>query len=314
MPRLWCPRWPPTGRASRSWTRGARRRPPTGRSPQGRRWWARSPRGRGRASAPAGGQVRRVQVLVSARTFAPSNLRARGRAGSRRTPGEGMELGYAGLYVGRRKRRSAVLPALMSVAALAMGAYLFLLLRPTVTGTVVDAYSHQPLGGTTVALGDDRATTNGKGQFTLSSVKSASTLSVEAPLGYAPASQDVPAGRVRGLQVAVRPTTLSGTITRRGSGAPLAGIEVQAINDAGGSSTPATTGDDGAYSLDDVPEGARLVVVGPGFARKEIAIGQTTGLDLELRPDILTGVVRTRDGKPIKGATVGMAGLIATTK
>jgi hypothetical protein len=223
-----------------------------------------------------------------------------------------MQLARADFYVGRRKRRGVFVPAVLSAAALALGAYVFLLLQPSVEGAVLDAYTGQPLGGATVSLGAGQATTDASGRFTLPALKDAAMLRVDAPGGYAGVERELPAGRARAVRLQVRPTTLEGTITRKGAGTPLAGMQVQAVNAEGGSTAATTTDEDGRYRLTDVPEDARLIIAAPGFARREIPVERQTTIDLELRPDVLTGVVRTRDGKPLKGATVGAPGTWTT--
>ena len=224
-----------------------------------------------------------------------------------------MRLGRDDYYVGRRRRRGAVWPAFLSAAALVAAVVLFFWLRPTISGTVTDAHSGQPVGGVGIQLGDQRATTDGRGRFTLTAVREPATLVLKPGDGYAPTEQEVRPGARKDLAIKLRPAALSGTIVHQQSGAPLPGVVVKAVNADGASSPPATTDERGRYRLAGVPDGARLVVEGPGFARKELEIGQRTALDLQVRPDIVGGVVRTKGGQPVADATVAVNGAVVTT-
>lgn len=223
-----------------------------------------------------------------------------------------MGIGGSDYYVGRRRRRGVVLPAFMSVGVLALAAVLFVLLRPTIGGTITDEYSGEPLADVAIAYGDQRATTDGAGRFTLTPRRSAATLVVAAPHGYRCPEHEVNPGDSN-LQLSCRPTTLAGTLRRKHTDTPLEGITVRAVNGADETSSEAVSDANGWYELADVPADARLIVEGPGFARKEIEIGRATVLDLELRPDVISGTVRAQGGGAIPGATVAVAGAATTT-
>jgi hypothetical protein len=223
-----------------------------------------------------------------------------------------MGLGRNDYYVGRRKRRGVALPTFMSVGVLALAAVLFILLRPTIGGTVTDDYSGDPLANVSVTYGDQRVTTDGAGRFTLTPRRSAATLAVVAPPGYACDERDVNRGE-QNLRITCRPTTLVGTIRRKNADTPLQGITIRATNDQDQTSSEAVSDENGWYELLDVPGDARLIVEGPGFARKEVAIGRATVLDLDLRPDVITGTVKAQGGGAIPGATVGVVGAVAAT-
>jgi hypothetical protein len=180
-----------------------------------------------------------------------------------------------------------------------------------VTGAVVDAYSGQPLAGVTLTLGGQQTTTDGQGAFTLPAVTAPALLLAQPPAGYAGVEYRVPAGDQQ-VKILLRPTTIAGTITTE-AGAPLKGVTVRAVGPGGTPAAAATTDADGRYTLRDVPEGARLMVEGPTLSRREIAIGQRTAVDLKLRPDVIAGTVRAKDGQPVAGATVVAGAATATT-
>ncbi|HEU5329554.1 MAG TPA: putative glycoside hydrolase [Thermomicrobiales bacterium] len=212
-----------------------------------------------------------------------------------------------------RRRRTPALPIFMSVAIIGVAAVFFLWLRPIVSGTVTDAYSGAPIAGVTVTLGDAQATTDRQGRFTLPPARQDATLTVTPPEGYAGTERALPHGAARNVRLTIRPTTLSGTVRRLGSEVPLSGITLHAVGDAGQQSTTVVTDQQGHYILQHVPENARLVVEGPGFTPKGVAIGQNTALDLDVRPDILKGVVRATTGAPIAKASISIGKLNVQT-
>lgn len=224
-----------------------------------------------------------------------------------------MQLGRAEYYVGYRKRRSAVRPLFLSAAALVGMVALFFWLRPTIEGAVTDAYTGRPLSGVTLTLGNQQTKTDSRGKFTLSPVKEPATLVVQPGPGYTPVERKIQPGKAKDLTISLRPTTLSGTIYHQKSGTPMADVVIKAVNADGASSSEVTTDETGRFSLTQVPADAHLIVEGPGFTRKELKLGRRTTLDLEVRPDIVTGVVRTKEGTPLSNATVAASGVVTTT-
>lgn len=225
-----------------------------------------------------------------------------------------MQLATRELPARSRRRVGVALPVILLAALIGGGVYLFTLLRPTVRGVVIDDYTGQPLSGVAVTFGNERLTTGDNGAFTFNAVRTATTLTTEPPAGYVPATQEVRAGRVTGLRVRLRPTTLSGTIIRVGTNAPLANLQVRAIDANGATSTDAVTAADGRFMLNNVPENARLEISGPGVSRHEVDVSRQTVVEVAVRPDVLAGVVRAKDGTPIKGARVSVPGQLTTTK
>ena len=184
------------------------------------------------------------------------------------------------------------------------------------TGQVVDAYSGQPVAGVTVTVGGQQATTNQQGTFQIPASTAEATLVVQPSGTYGGAEQTIPAGQGAAREtvtVALRPTVVSGTVSSSSGGAPLPGITVRAVNARGEQSSEATTGADGRYTIQGVPEAARLVVEGPNVARQEVEVGERTAVDVTLRTDTLAGTVRAKDGKPVANATVAAGQVTAKT-
>jgi hypothetical protein len=114
-----------------------------------------------------------------------------------------------------------------------------------------------------------------------------------------------------GINLALRPAWLSGRITTQG--APLAHATVRAVAAGSDQGPTATTDADGHYRLDGVPEDAALVVDAPNVSPRPHPIGRQTTLDLALRPDVVTGVVRDPGGNPVPGLTVAAGGVVGQT-
>src|SRR5206468_874205 len=102
------------------------------------------------------------------------------------------------------------------------------------------------------------------------------------------------------FDTALRPNTLTGVVTDRYSGQPVAGAAVKA-----GDKLSATTGADGKYRLEGVPPNATVQFSADGYAALTQPLEKMTSLDAVLRPDVLKGtLVDSVTGAPIKNATV----------
>src|SRR5437588_330631 len=87
------------------------------------------------------------------------------------------------------------------------------------------------------------------------------------------------------------------------SGGPLPGAQVQAPLPGQEQGIVGATDGDGQYRLSGVPEGANLVVDAPSISRRPHPIERRTTLDLALRPDVVSGVVRDPQGRGVPGVT-----------
>lgn len=105
--------------------------------------------------------------------------------------------------------------------------------------------------------------------------------------------------------------SISGKVTDSGDGSPLPGVSV-AIK---GTTTGATTGADGKYTLASVPDNATLVFSFIGFTTEEIAIGNRTTIDVRMISDIkslqevvVTAIGIERDKKALGYAVSSVKG------
>lgn len=172
-----------------------------------------------------------------------------------------------------------------------------LALRPdTLTGTIVDAYTKQPVAGALVQTQGMSATTGSDGSFALAGLPESYTLHV-SKADYAP--RDEPVQRRTNVGSVLRPNTLAGSVTDRRTKQPLAGVTVKL------GSVSLTTGADGAYQLKDVPETASIQLSADGYDVITKTFIGVTRLDAELRANLLKArLVDAQSGKPISFATI----------
>ncbi len=180
-------------------------------------------------------------------------------------------------------------------------------LRPnTLSGTVTDSYSNQPVVGATVQVSDTLRTTTGRdGRYTLAGVPESATLKVSAA-DHEPMEKAL--GRATTFDTTLRSNVLAGVVSDAETGRPLSGVQVKA------SGASATTGADGHYRLEGVPAGATVEIAAPGYAAVRQVIAQTTSFDAKLHSNVLSGVVTDQySAAPIVGARVKAGNATATT-
>jgi hypothetical protein len=172
-------------------------------------------------------------------------------------------------------------------------------LRPnTVSGAIMDAYTGKPLAGAVVKASETlSATTAADGRYTIVGVPESFTLAIQAP-DHESVSQNLK--QTVSFDTVLRPNTLTGVVTDRYSGQPIAGATVKA-----GDALSAKTGTDGKYRLQGVPAKATVDFNADGYAALTQPLEKMTTLDAVLRPDVLKGtLVDKTTGAPIKNATV----------
>jgi hypothetical protein len=113
------------------------------------------------------------------------------------------------------------------------------------------------------------------------------------------------------VSLSLRPTWVTGQIMAQG--APLANVTVRAVVAGSDQGPTATTDTDGRYRLEGVPEDASIIVDAPNVSPRRHIIGRQTTFDLTLRPDVVTGIVRDPQGKPVSGLTVIAGSVIGQT-
>lgn len=186
----------------------------------------------------------------------------------------------------------------------------FTAVPPRIQVQITDRYSGQAIAGAVVELDGRRLTTDANGTVPVELQAETLPLAVAAP-GYEPVTTILSRGGPTTWPVALRPNTLRGTITSA-DGSGVGGIEV-AVVAPDGAEAVATTGADGTFFVEPVPENATLRVSSSDYGVTTQPVEQRTDIALVLEPTFVTGVVTDRAGAPLAGARVAAAnGSVAT--
>jgi hypothetical protein len=202
----------------------------------------------------------------------------------------------------RRHGLSGWLSLVLVVAVIAAAGTLIYQLafhKSGISGVVIDSYTLTPIAGATVVAGELSVGTDRDGAFRLD--HKVTSYTVKKP-GYDAAVVSVTPGADQ-FRVSIRPNTVRGTVTSTADGSPVVGATVNAVVSSK-TINSATTNERGEFEIGDVPDGASLTVHAENFADNTLAIDRRTTLAVQLRPDVLTGVVTDAQGKPIAGALV----------
>lgn len=107
--------------------------------------------------------------------------------------------------------------------------------------------------------------------------------------------------------------SLSGKVTNAYSGAAMSGVPVVVASGTSAQSTPpvqaagqvtATTGPDGTFHIERIPEAPVVSVSVDGFSPQTVDATGQRDVQIALVPNVLTGVVLASDGKPVPGASI----------
>lgn len=229
-----------------------------------------------------------------------------------------MTVGTLGRVGMRISRRTPTLIAALLAALLLFGCSSR---PPTVlTGTITDAYTGAPVGEAIIAIGETTLTTDANGGFSTPNWQKTDTLAVNAP-NYEPLSLTLDgrpeladtAALTLTLNTALRPNTLSGTITDAFTNQPLSGAQLSVTLNVS-TTLRVSTDAQGRYSLSGLPEQFSLTASAPDYAAISQELSRTTSLELALRPNVLSGAITDRyTGKGVPGATVSVGGVSAVT-
>lgn len=173
---------------------------------------------------------------------------------------------------------------------------------PEVRLSVTDRYSGQALAGAQITTDDGSFATGPDGLAQIQLTRPSLSLLISHP-GYEALAMTLVEGGPATWGVALRPMTLSGTITDETSKAGIEGATVSLIAPDGVEQQTAT-GADGHFAFDGVPEGATLRVSSPDYGVSESSVGQTTQFSLAMRPSFVAGQVVDGSGAPVAGARI----------
>lgn len=157
-------------------------------------------------------------------------------------------------------------------------------LRPNVLrGKITDKYTGKGVAGAEIKAGDATATTADDGTYELKNVPEDATITIVGQ-GYG----EIEAGSIREktFDATLTPSTITGTVVDAQSGKPLAEATVIATPEISGTDVAYTRTDaDGKYTLENVPEGAYIKALLPGYKRGETQVkaGEMSA-ELKLEP------------------------------
>ena len=213
-----------------------------------------------------------------------------------------------------RRRRRAVswwLSLILAVAVVALvGTFLVRTVLHTsgVSGTVVDAYTMTPIAGATVNAGQYQDATDSNGKFSIG--HKVASVSVEKG-GYDEAEVTLSPGSDE-VHVAIRPNVVHGHVVSTVQRTPVVGARVE-VTLSSKLVDSTTTDDTGAFTLSNVPEGASIAVTASDFAPTTLALDRQTDVEVQVRPDVLIGVVDDVEGHPLAGAIVAVGDAYANS-
>ena len=185
----------------------------------------------------------------------------------------------------------------------------------TLTGTVKDAYTGQPVPAAQLQLGNQKLSTNQAGVYSTNSWKVEDSLQLSAK-GYeantiALASQPQlakPQPPSVTLDATLRPNSVSGIVTDGYTGKPLSDAIVQT------GTLTATTNPDGRFMLRGVPESFELSINAPNYESWKQQLSRQTAQDAILRPNSVSGTVTDQyTNKAVADAIIRAASSSTTT-
>jgi hypothetical protein len=178
-----------------------------------------------------------------------------------------------------------------------------------VSGVVKDAYTGKPVSNALISTANATAHSGGDGSFSVDD-PNASALQVSKD-DYE--STQVPVSKADdSLQIALRPTTLTGTVKNTKTGKPIVGASITVVGQNDVSAT-AITDDKGKYSINKVPPDATITVVYDNYTIVTKPVGKSVTIDFDVKPDVVTGTVVDEAGQPVAGATVAVGSAKTTT-
>ena len=188
----------------------------------------------------------------------------------------------------------------------------------TITGSVTDATSDQPVGGATVSYSGGSTTSDAAGHYAFSAVAEGNYTLTAAASGHGSASRAVAvaagASVTQDFALPPSPGAITGTVTDAVSNTPIGGASVSY---SGGS---AVTDSAGQYTLSGVPVGTYTLDAGAsGYVNQSQLVTVTTGststqdFALALSATITGTVTDAGNRQPISGATVSYSGGSAMT-
>lgn len=163
-------------------------------------------------------------------------------------------------------------------------------LPATLTGTVTDSVTNQPVSGAAISYSGGSTVTSGSGAYTITGVQEGSYQISASASGYAPVSQSATAGPGQTVttNIAIAPLagSVTGSVTDVATGLPISGAS---ISYSGGA---ATTNSAGSYNFAGVTEGTyQLTATRSGYTTRVLPVtvgpGALAQLNFQLTAPLL---------------------------
>ncbi len=175
------------------------------------------------------------------------------------------------------------------------------------TGTVTDAYTGKPVGSAVVQVGSAKAMTDAKGAYSIErwqrtgefQVTSADYEAVTIKFAERKWPDTLTAADTK-IDMVLRPNVIRGVINDAWTKKPLAGVVVKAS-----ATISMTTGADGQYVLQGVPESFTLNATYPEYVSFSAPISKTTQQDITLANGNLSGTIKDQySNEPLSGVVI----------
>ena len=153
----------------------------------------------------------------------------------------------------------------------------------TIEVAVTDQASGRPLQGAVVTVGAQRVDTNADGVAVVDRPKSADFVIVQAA-GYEPVHGVVDDSVGKKQSIALRSSTVSGTLLDGARGQPVEGASIIVILNGEPIQLSATSSTDGSWSIPNVPTGAQVRISASGFASVDVPVGEANQVNLTAAP------------------------------
>jgi hypothetical protein len=168
---------------------------------------------------------------------------------------------------------------------------------------VTDAATGKALAGAQVVAGDQTVTSNDKGEVRIKLPAQPVSITVQRA-DYRPVYGEINQKTGASQSVALPPSTITGTIKDKESGAAIKGASVIAVTGAGPVGQATQSRNDGSFTLQNVPADARVRIDAGDYGVRDFPIDDKTHLSVVLQLTQVSGKITGADGKPVAGASV----------
>lgn len=175
---------------------------------------------------------------------------------------------------------------------------------------VTDQTTGQAVEGARVSVGRSDYLAGTDGKVTVDRPDSDITIRVSAE-GYQTVSGEFNDDSGSSQAVPLLPAIVSGTVTDKATGQPLADVQVSLVDQHGETLNIHSTDATGTYRFADVPRHARLVLDGGAYGSYDEPIGGSITRDWSFELKQASGRVFDASGSPLQGAIIQSGALIS---